>query len=88
MSSLGTTQIPSDGVGQELTVSGYGVRLKSKNLTTTRSTTLKITGKISGAVYYVDVTVTPGEPRVFHSPAAGIPPSNGPRNLMNLGKKK
>ncbi len=78
MSSLGTTQIPSDGVGQELTVSGYGVRLKSKNLTTTRSTTLKITGKISGAVYYVDVTVTPGEPRVFHSPAAGIPPSNGP----------
>ena len=88
MSSLGTSQIPSDGVGQELTVSGYGVRLKSKNLTTTRSTTLKITGKISGAVYYVDVTVTPGEPRVFHSPAAGIPPSNGPRNLMNLGKKK
>ena len=78
MSSLGTTQIPSDGVGQELTVSGYGVRLKAKNLTTTRSTTLKITGKISGAVYYVDVTVTPGEPPVFHPPAAGIPPSNGP----------
>ena len=74
MSSLGTTQIPSDGVGQELTVSGYGVRLKAKSLTTTRSTTLKITGKISGAVYYVDVTVTPGEPPIFHSPASGTPP--------------
>ncbi len=77
MSSLGTSQIPSDGVGQELTVSGYGVRLKAKNLTTTRSTTLKITGKISGAVYYVDVTVTPGEPPIFYSPTSGLPASNG-----------
>ncbi len=76
MSSLGTSQIPSDGVGEELTVSGYGVRLKAKNLTTIRSTTLKITGKISGAVYYVDVTVTPGEPPIFHPPASDPPVSN------------
>ena len=69
-----SSQIPKDGYGLEKTLYGQAVRLKAKNLTTTRSTTLKITGKISGAVYYVDVTVATGEPLIFHSPASGTPP--------------
>jgi len=66
---LSSTQIGQDGTGQEQTLYGTGIRLKAKDLTTTRSTTLKITGMLSGAVWYVDLIVRTGEPIRFNPPA-------------------
>jgi hypothetical protein len=63
-------QTPTDGYGVEKTLYGQGVRLKAKNLTTARSTTLKITGMSSGAVWYVDVLVQSGEGANFSPPAS------------------
>jgi len=64
-----SSQIPKDGYGQEKTLYGHAMRLKAKDLTTTRSTTLKITGMTSGAVHYIDVLVRNGEPARFSPPA-------------------
>ncbi len=73
---MSINQIPTDGYGVEKTLYGQGVRLKAKNLTTARSTTLKITGMSSGAVWYVDVLVQSGTGAVF-SPPATSPPDGG-----------
>ena len=73
---MSINQIPTDGYGVEKTLYGHGVRLKAKNLTTARSTTLKITGMSSGAVWYVDVLVQSGTGAVF-SPPATSPPREG-----------
>ena len=42
-----SSQTPKDGYGQEKTIYSHGIRLKAKDLSTTRSTTLKITGMTS-----------------------------------------
>ena len=68
---LSVNQTPKDGVGQEKTLYGHAVRLRAKNLTTTRTTTVKVTGMTSGAVFYIDVVVQPkstGEKAVFGKP--------------------
>ena len=64
-----SSQTPKDGYGQEKTIYSHGIRLKAKDLSTTRSTTLKITGMTSGAVHYIDVLVRNGEPARFSPPA-------------------
>ena len=73
MSSLNVTHVPSDGIGQEKTIYGHGVRLKSKSLSTIRSTTLRITGMSSGAVLFVDVVVRPGADVIFNPPEEVFP---------------
>ncbi len=86
---LSSSQIPRDGVGREKTLYGRGIRLKAKDLAKTTSTTLKITGMTSGAVWYVDLVVMgsgQGEPVRFNPPSvappvgrpSGEPPSGGP----------
>jgi len=70
---MSINQTPTDGYGVEKTLYGQGVRLKAKNLTTARSTTLKITGMSSGAVWYVDVLVQSGTGAVFSPPATSPP---------------
>ena len=70
---MSINQTPTDGYGVEKTLYGHGVRLKAKNLTTARSTTLKITGMSSGAVWYVDVLVQSGTGAVFSPPATSPP---------------
>ena len=75
---LSSTQTGQDGTGQEQTLYGTGIRLKAKDLTTTRSTTLKITGMSSGAVWYVDILVQSGEPLIMSPPATSPPMGPGP----------
>jgi len=70
---LSAKQTPKDGIGQEKTLYGQGVRLKAKNLSKVSSTTLKITGMTSGAVQYVDIVVKNGTPARF-SPPSVTPP--------------
>lgn len=80
---LSASQIPKDGVGREKTLYGRGIRLKAKDLAKTTSTTLKITGMTSGAVWYVDLVVMgsgQGEPVRFNPPSVtppGRPPTGG-----------
>ena len=74
---LSAKQTPKDGIGQEKTLYGQGVRLKAKNLTKVSSTTLKITGMTSGAVHYVDIVVKNGTPARFSSPS--VTPPGGQR---------
>ena len=77
MSVLGAQQTGQDGTGQEKTLYGLGIRLKAKALTTTRYTTLKITGMSSGAVWYVDLLVRNGDGPRF-SPPSMTPPGGPP----------
>ena len=70
---LSAKQTPKDGIGQEKTLYGQGVRLKAKNLSKVSSTTLKITGMTRGAVQYVDIVVKNGTPARF-SPPSVTPP--------------
>ena len=75
---LSSKQTGQDGTGQEKTLYGLGIRLKAKDLTTTRSTTLQITGMSSGAVWYVDVLVQSGEGVNMSPPATSPPVQQGP----------
>ena len=88
---LSVTQIPQDGFGQEKTLYGHAVRLKAKNLTTSRTTTLKVTGMTSGAVFYVDIVVTPkgtGEKAVFGKPTSAPIGLVSNKGITKLGGKK
>jgi len=83
---MSINQTPTDGYGVEKTLYGQGVRLKAKNLTTARSTTLKITGMSSGAVWYVDVLVQSGEGANF-SPPASLPPIDHTEEVASNGEE-
>jgi hypothetical protein len=88
---LSAKQIPKDGVGQEKTLYGRGIRLKAKDLTKTTSTTLKITGMTSGAVWYVDLIVKgegESKPVRFNPPAATPPVQKEKREEKKKEKKK
>ena len=95
---LSVSQTPQDGFGQDQTLHGHAVRLKAKNLTTTRTTTLKVTGMSSGAVFYIDIVVTPkgtGEKAVFGKPTSapiGLVSKGtsivGNKGMPKLGGKK
>ena len=74
---LSAKQIPKDGYGKEKTLYGRGIRLKARDLTKTASTTLKITGMTSGAVWYIDLVVRNGQPARF-SPPSMTPPGGPP----------
>ena len=85
-----SSQIPKDGYGQEKTLYGRGIRLKSKDLTKTASTTLKITGMTSGAVWYIDLIARNGKPTRFSPPSMtppGGPPPDG-RKQKKGGRKQ
>ena len=60
MSSLNVQQTGQDGIGQEETIYGSGVHLIAKSVTTTRTTTLKVTGMTTGATWTINVVVEPG----------------------------
>jgi hypothetical protein len=65
---LNSQQTGQDGIGQEKTIYSSGVRLVAKPVTTTRTTTLKITGMTTGATWTIDVVVKPGGQVYFTSP--------------------
>ena len=61
---LKVTQGSSDGVGQEQTVYGKGIRLTARALTATRVTSIKVTGLKSGATWTIkEFIVRPGPPK-------------------------
>jgi hypothetical protein len=86
---LSATQTPKDGVGQEKTVYGNILRLKSKTLQKDRTTTLKITGMSSGAVKYVTVVVKAGKGALFTPPTTTSPPDDWrPKEAPEQGKEQ
>ena len=66
---LSSKQTGKDGLGREKTLIGSGVRLKGKEISSTKSTTLKVTGMNTGATWLIDIIVKPGG-RVYHTPPA------------------
>lgn len=69
MAQVSANQSGKDGVGIEKTLIGPGVRLVAKELTTTRTTTLRVTGLQSGATFLINVVVKPGGKVNFYPPA-------------------
>ena len=79
MSVLGAGQTGEDGLGQEKTMYGNAVSLKAKQVTTTRNSTLKITGMSTGTSWTVDVVIKPGDQVLEHYPPGIDPdPPSGP----------
>ncbi len=79
MSVLGAGQTGEDGLGQEKTIYGNAVSLKAKQVTTTRNSTLKITGMSTGTSWTVDVVIKPGDQVLEHYPPGIDPdPPSGP----------
>lgn len=76
---LSAQQTGEDGLGQEKTTYGSAVSLKAKKVTTTRNSTLKITGMSTGTSWIVNVVVKPGESVLQHYPPQIDPePPSGP----------
>ncbi len=79
MSVLGAGQTGEDGLGQEKTIYGNAVSLKAKQVTTTRNSTLKITGMSTGTSWTIDVVVKPGDTVLeFFPPEVDPDPPSGP----------
>jgi len=79
MGVLGAGQTGEDGLGQEKTIYGNAVSLKAKQVTTTRNSTLKITGMSTGTSWTVDVVIKPGDQVLEHYPPGIDPdPPSGP----------
>ena len=79
MGVLGAGQTGEDGLGQEKTMYGNAVSLKAKQVTTTRNSTLKITGMSTGTSWTVDVVIKPGDQVLEHYPPGIDPdPPSGP----------
>ena len=79
MSVLGAGQTGEDGLGQEKTMYGNAVSLKAKQVTTTRNSTLKITGMSTGTSWTIDVVVKPGDTVLeFFPPEVDPDPPSGP----------
>jgi len=79
MSVLGAHQTGQDGTGQELTVNANSVTIRSKEVTAIRQSTLRITGKLTGATYAIDMIVRPGDPSLeFYPPPVDPDPPSGP----------
>jgi len=66
---LSAKQTGKDGEGKEKIINGSGVRLKAKEISTTKSTKLTVTGLNTGATWTMDVVVRPGG-RVYFTPPA------------------
>ena len=61
MPKVKVKQDGKDGKGKPLTISGKSVRIKAKEVQTDKVTTIKVTGKQSGAVSYIDLAVYSGK---------------------------
>jgi len=71
MSILNATQTGQDGVGQTKTITGLSkVRLKAKEVSAIKNTTLKITGNTTAATWTIGVVVEPGGTVSQHYPPA------------------
>ena len=76
---LSAKQTGEDGVGKEKTTYGSAVSLKAKKVTTTRNSTLKITGMSTGTSWTIDVVVKPGDTVLeFFPPEVDPDPPSGP----------
>ena len=88
MSIVSATQTGQDGVGAVKTLTGLtSVRLKAKEVTTTRNGTLKVTGDRSAATWTIEVVVSPGTAVTEHYPPAVVldpPPPNAPIPTANF----
>jgi hypothetical protein len=63
-----------DGIGQPKTLTGMStIRLKAKQISTAKNTTLKVTGNTTGTTWTIDVIVQSGTPT-----GTLIPPSVDP----------
>ena len=49
-----------DGLGFPKTVYGEGVRIYAKDLVTTQTTSIRVTGMTSGATWNINIIVNPG----------------------------
>jgi len=81
-------QTGQDGTGAVKTLTKLtSVRLKAKEVTTTRNGTLKITGDRSAATWTIEVVVSPGTAVTEHYPPAVVldpPPPNAPTPTANF----
>ena len=76
---LPAQQTGEDGLGQEKTTYGSAVSLKAKKVTTTRNSTLKITGMSTGTSWTVNVVVNPGDAVLeYYPPEVDPDPIGGP----------
>ena len=57
-----------DGLGFPKTVYGEGVRIYARNLQTTKNTSIRVTGMVSGATWNINITVNPGGEITFEPP--------------------
>ena len=79
MSIIQHSQTGEDGLGQEKTIYGNAVSLKAKQVTTTRNSTLKITGMSTGTSWTVNVVVNPGDAVLeYYPPQIDPEPPSGP----------
>ena len=68
-----------DGIGTPLTINGTGsIRLKAKEVQTTRNSFIKVTGMTSGAVAYIDLVVKSGTISKGYYPPSTVLNSNTP----------
>jgi|TARA_B100001105_G_scaffold246916_1_gene231086 PKD repeat protein len=68
---LNATQTGQDGTGQTVTLTGLSkVRLKAKEVTVIRNTTLKVTGNTTATTWTIGVVVQPGGSVSEHYPPA------------------
>ncbi len=79
MSIIQHSQTGEDGLGQEKTMYGNAVSLKAKQVTTTRNSTLKITGMSTGTSWTVGVVIKPGDQVLeYYPPGIDPDPPSGP----------
>tara|TARA_Y100001963_G_scaffold129443_1_gene184700 strand:- start:391 stop:693 length:303 start_codon:yes stop_codon:yes gene_type:complete len=75
MGVLGALQTGIDGVGKESIVNANSITLKAKEVTSTKNTTLRVTGLSTGATWVISVVVRPGvSARDMYPPAVDINP--------------
>jgi len=68
-SMVSANQTGKDGLGQPKTVSGIpSIRLKAKEVSVTKNTTLKVTGNTTGTTWTIDVVVQSGSPVGSYTP--------------------
>jgi|TARA_Y100000590_G_scaffold362476_1_gene419671 hypothetical protein len=71
MGVLNATQTGKDGVGKVKTLSGLSaVRLKAKEVSSTKNTTLKVTGNTTGTSWTIGVVVETGNLVSGYTPPA------------------
>tara|TARA_B100000029_G_scaffold465556_1_gene500298 strand:- start:1379 stop:1723 length:345 start_codon:yes stop_codon:yes gene_type:complete len=68
-SKVSAVQTGKDGLGQPKTVTGIpAIRLKAKEVSVSKNTTLKVTGNTTGTTWTIDVVVQSGSPVGSYTP--------------------